>query len=87
MKWVWARLTTLALVQPNTRNSAHFAHQVGHVDAGGARVGGTNPQAGVISDHLGENIQDRLQARCKHKDKQTRGSRMSASRTLDTVLS
>lgn len=49
----------LRLIQADT-SGTHLAHEVCNVDAGGASVRGAEPDASVVCDHLGEDIQDGL---------------------------
>lgn len=53
------------LVQANTRDTAHLAHQLGHVHAGrAARVRGADSEGRVVGDHFGKDVQDGLGGGC-----------------------
>lgn len=48
------------LIQADTLGATHLPHQLGHVDTDGAGVRGPDPEASVVRDHLGQDVQDRL---------------------------
>lgn len=74
------------LVEADTGDSAHFPHQLSHVDALGAGVRGADSEARVVRDHLGQDVEDGLR-KVVSLDHARWSGIGRGEHTLDTVLS